>query len=103
MSRGDRIIGSAQLPGHQRAESLGNCNGQGFVAHDILGMFERFTPRFVKKYADLSTDISHAFEAYVREVQAESFPTKDHAFHIKAEELTQAMAATSGEEDDPQA
>ena len=56
-------------------------------------MFERFTPRFVKKYADLSTHISHAFEACVREVQAESFPTKDHAFHIKAEELTQAMAA----------
>ena len=80
-----------------------HCNGQGLVAHDILGMFERFTPRFVKKYADLSTDISHAFEAYVREVQAESFPTKDHAFHIKAEELTQAMADTSLEEDVPPA
>ncbi len=68
-----------------------HCDGQGLVAHDILGLFERFTPRFVKKYANLNKDILRSFETYVQEVQEEAFPTDDHAFHIKAGELNKVI------------
>ena len=68
-----------------------HCDGQGLVAHDILGMFERFTPRFVKKYANLNEEILRSFETYVREVKEEAFPTADHAFHIKAKELKKVV------------
>ncbi len=64
-----------------------SCDGQGLVAHDILGMFERFTPKFVKKYADLNDQILRAFEEYIQEVRDVSFPTDEHAFHIREREL----------------
>ena len=69
-----------------------HCDGQGLVAHDILGLFERFTPRFIKKYASLNKDILRSFETYIKEVKEEAFPTADHAFHIKAEELNKVVA-----------
>ena len=68
-----------------------HCDGQGLVAHDILGMFERFTPRFVKKYANLNEEILRSFETYVREVTDEGFPAAEHAFHIKDEELAKVV------------
>ncbi len=68
-----------------------HCDGQGLVAHDILGMFDRFTPRFVKKYANLNEEILQSFETYIREVKEEGFPTADHAFHMKDEELNKVI------------
>ena len=64
-----------------------SCDGQGLVAHDILGMFDRFTPKFVKKYASLNEEILKAFESYIAEVQSGEFPSDEHCFHIKKEEL----------------
>jgi 3-methyl-2-oxobutanoate hydroxymethyltransferase len=68
-----------------------HCDGQGLVAHDILGMFDRFTPRFVKKYADLGEQILRAFEAYVEDVTGAEFPTDEHSFHIKEDELAKVI------------
>ena len=68
-----------------------HCDGQGLVAHDILGMFDRFTPRFVKKYADLGEQILGAFEEYVKDVAGGEFPTDEHSFHIKKEELAKVL------------
>ena len=68
------------------------CDGQGLVAHDILGMFDRFTPKFVKKYADLSEQIVGAFEAYVGDVVSGEFPTDEHSFHIKKEDLEEVIS-----------
>ncbi len=68
-----------------------SCDGQGLVAHDILGMFERFTPKFVKKYAELNDHILRAFEHYIQEVRDASFPTEEHAFHIKERELKKLL------------
>ena len=62
-------------------------DGQGLVAHDILGIFDRFTPKFVKKYANLNAEILKAFKAYVREVTSGEFPADEHCFHIKKKEL----------------
>ena len=67
------------------------CDGQGLVAHDILGMFHRFTPKFVKKYADLSEPIMEAFEAYVADVVSGEFPKDEHSFHIKEKDLREVI------------
>jgi 3-methyl-2-oxobutanoate hydroxymethyltransferase len=50
------------------------------VIHDMLGMFERFTPKFVKKYADLNVQIKKAVKQYCEEVRAGAFPGKEHSF-----------------------
>jgi 3-methyl-2-oxobutanoate hydroxymethyltransferase len=64
-----------------------HCDGQVLVTHDLLGLFERFTPKFVKKYINLSPLISKAIEEYKNEVIQEKFPTPEHSFTIKEEEL----------------
>lgn len=64
-----------------------NCDGQVLVTHDLLGLFERFTPKFVKKYINLSPLISEAIENYKKEVSEGRFPTKEHSFTIKDAEL----------------
>jgi 3-methyl-2-oxobutanoate hydroxymethyltransferase len=61
------------------------CDGQVLVMHDMLGLFDRFTPRFVKKYADGAAVIEEALTQYRREVQAGEFPGPEHSFTIKDE------------------
>ena len=63
------------------------CDGQVLVLHDMLGLFERYTPKFVKKYIDLSPLILKAIEEYKDEVIREKFPGQEHTFTIKEEEL----------------
>ncbi len=64
-----------------------NCDGQVLVTYDMLGLFERYTPKFVKKYVDLSSAIKKAVEEYKDEVIGKKFPAAEHAFSIKEEEL----------------
>jgi 3-methyl-2-oxobutanoate hydroxymethyltransferase len=64
-----------------------HCDGQVLVINDMLGLFERYTPKFVKKYADLSPLILKAVENFKNEVIQEKFPTLDHSFSIKDEEF----------------
>ncbi|MFH1354526.1 MAG: 3-methyl-2-oxobutanoate hydroxymethyltransferase [Candidatus Omnitrophota bacterium] len=64
-----------------------DCDGQVLVTHDLLGLFERFTPKFVKKYTNLSSLILQALEEFKDEVISSKFPTKEHSFTIKQEEL----------------
>ena len=64
-----------------------NCDGQVLVSYDLLGLFERFTPKFVKKYVNLSPLISEAIVKYKEEVLAGEFPAPEHTFTIKKEEL----------------
>ncbi len=63
------------------------CDGQGLVAHDILGIFDKFTPKFVKIYSNLGDQIQQSFESYVNDVSTGAFPEDEHAFHIKKDEL----------------
>ncbi len=63
-----------------------NCDGQVLVSHDLLGLFERFTPKFVKRYVNLAPLILQAIEEYKKEVIAGRFPAKEHSFTIKEEE-----------------
>jgi len=64
-----------------------NCDGQVLVSYDALGLFERFTPKFVKKYVNLSPLILQAIEEYKKEVIEGKFPAKEHSFTIKEEEF----------------
>jgi len=64
-----------------------DCDGQVLVSHDMLGLFVRYTPKFVKKYVNLSALIAQAIQDYKKEVEEESFPDKEHSFSIKEEEL----------------
>jgi 3-methyl-2-oxobutanoate hydroxymethyltransferase len=59
------------------------CDGQVLVTADMLGLFER-TPRFVKRYADLATEIGQAVASYADEVRSRAFPTEDQTYRPKA-------------------
>lgn len=63
------------------------CDGQVLVMHDILGMNENLQPRFVKQFADLATPMQAAFAAYKAEVEARTFPAREHEFKIRKEVL----------------
>ena len=56
------------------------CDGQVLVLHDILGLCEKYSPKFVKRYADLGPVITEAARQYVSEVQAGLFPAEEHSF-----------------------
>ncbi len=62
------------------------CDGQVLVTHDLLGLFERFTPRFVKRYAQLHAEIERAFRAYIEDVEARRFPAEEHTVEMSEEE-----------------
>jgi 3-methyl-2-oxobutanoate hydroxymethyltransferase len=57
-----------------------DCDGQVLVIHDILGLCDKYSPKFVKRYADVSTTISHGIADYISEVKSGAFPTIDHSF-----------------------
>ena len=60
-----------------------DCDGQVLVTEDMLGLFER-TPRFVKRYADLASEIGEAVGRYADEVRSRSFPTEEQTYRPKA-------------------
>lgn len=62
------------------------CDGQVLVFHDLVGLFERFTPKFAKQYVDLSPLIRTALARYKKEVEDGSFPGPDHTFSMRKEE-----------------
>lgn len=57
-----------------------DCDGQILVTHDMLGLFRAFTPKFVKRYAELGVAIEKAAGDYVREVKAHAFPAPEHGY-----------------------
>jgi 3-methyl-2-oxobutanoate hydroxymethyltransferase len=65
-----------------------DCDGQVLVVHDMLGLFDRFTPKFAKRYVNLSELMLKAFESYREEVSKGTFPTDQHSFHIDEKELS---------------
>lgn len=70
-----------------------DCDGQVLVYHDIVGLFERFTPKFVKQYLNLSPMIKEALIRFRTEVENGSFPGSDHTFSMKKEEAEKMKMA----------
>jgi len=58
-----------------------DCDGQVLVIHDILGLCEKYSPKFVKRYAELGPIISEAVKNYIDEVRSGQFPTEEHSFN----------------------
>jgi 3-methyl-2-oxobutanoate hydroxymethyltransferase len=56
------------------------CDGQVLVLHDILGLFDRFTPKFVKRYVNLKDQALKAVREYKQEVETGKFPSQEHSF-----------------------
>ncbi len=59
------------------------CDGQVLVIHDLLGMYDRFTPKFVKQYAQAGQTIAEALSRYKKEVQSRAFPGAEHSFTMQ--------------------
>jgi 3-methyl-2-oxobutanoate hydroxymethyltransferase len=59
------------------------CDGQVLVTEDLLGLFSTFTPKFVKRYAELGQSVSEAAARYAAEVKARQFPGPEHCFGVK--------------------
>lgn len=62
------------------------CDGQVLVTHDLLGLFDRFTPKFVKKYANLHDAMNKAFAEYIDDVETKRFPAPEHTVEMSDEE-----------------
>jgi 3-methyl-2-oxobutanoate hydroxymethyltransferase len=56
-----------------------DCDGQVLVINDMLGLFERFTPKFVKKYCNLNAQMKDAVRQYIDEVKSGKFPDEEHS------------------------
>ena len=68
------------------------CDGQVLVTHDLLGLFDRFTPRFVKRYADVHATMSQAFLSYRQDVVARRFPEAEHTVDMPDETWESLLA-----------
>ncbi len=62
------------------------CDGQVLVTHDLLGLYDRFTPKFVKQYTHLHEEIDTAIRAYHHDVLQGKFPTQENSFSISDQE-----------------
>ena len=67
------------------------CDGQVLVIHDLVGLYDRFTPKFVKQYARLSDTIATALAQYKTEVESRAFPGEAHSFTMKSEEMDKLL------------
>ena len=56
------------------------CDGQVLVIHDMLGLFDDFVPKFVKRYADVKQTMLGAVKEFVGDVKAHKFPAEEHSF-----------------------
>jgi len=59
-----------------------HCDGQLLIVSDMIGQFQAFTPKFVKKYADVAGVVTRAMREYVQEVKTGAFPRDEHCYHM---------------------
>jgi 3-methyl-2-oxobutanoate hydroxymethyltransferase len=68
------------------------CDGQVLVYHDLLGLYQGKSPRFVKRYAELAATIQEALERYAADVRSGSFPADEHTYSIPDGELASFLS-----------
>ena len=59
------------------------CDGQVLVTEDAMGMFTDFTPKFVKRFAEMGEEMSKAAAEYAKEVKARTFPADEHCYGVR--------------------
>jgi len=67
------------------------CSGQCQILHDAIGMFEAFTPRHAKRYAEVGATIHKAVEQFVADIHGRTYPGPEHSFKIASEALQQFL------------
>jgi 3-methyl-2-oxobutanoate hydroxymethyltransferase len=82
----ERVTAELEIPTIGIGAGAG-CDGQVLVWHDLLGLYDGRTPRFVKQYADLRGEISRALAAYAADVRSGAFPEERHTYAMPEEEL----------------
>ena len=70
------------------------CDGQVLVTYDLLGLFDRFTPKFVRKYADFHADMKKAFTNYIDDVETKRFPAQEHTVEMSDAEWDEFQRLT---------
>ena len=70
-----------------------DCDGQVLVLHDMVGLFRRFTPKFVKVYADVYSVQLDAVKRYIADVQGSKFPAEEHTFTMKDDVVAELRKA----------
>jgi 3-methyl-2-oxobutanoate hydroxymethyltransferase len=74
-----------------------HCDGQLLIVSDLIGQFQAFTPKFVKRYANVAQVVTQAMKEYVKDVKAGAFPADEHCYHMvkgedsKFEDFTRQM------------
>jgi 3-methyl-2-oxobutanoate hydroxymethyltransferase len=71
------------------------CDGQVLVYHDLLGLFDRFMPRFVKQYAQVGQLVLQSLQAFAEDVHSGQFPSEEHTYSIGEQELKVFLDETS--------
>ena len=66
-----------------------HVDGQVLVTHDLIGLFDKFIPKFVKQYTQIRPIILEALQRYKTDVQEETFPGPEHSFNMPKKALTQ--------------
>jgi 3-methyl-2-oxobutanoate hydroxymethyltransferase len=75
----EKITDSVDVPTIGIGAGIG-CDGQILVYHDVLGLFDKFVPKFVKQYANLKPEIEKAVKNYIDDVKNKRFPEEKHSF-----------------------
>ena len=91
----ERITAALSIPTIGIGSGRG-CDGQVLVFHDLLGLYEGRAPRFVKRYAELASEIKDALERYAADVRTQAFPGDAHTYAIPDEELARFEAELVG-------
>ena len=68
-----------------------HCDGQNLVLHDMVGLFDRFTPKFAKRYADCWSLVSNALTEFQDDVRQGGFPRAEHSFTMKEDEYQELL------------
>jgi len=82
----ERVTAELEIPTIGIGAGAG-CDGQVLVWHDLLGLYDGRTPRFVKQYADLRGEIARALGAYAADVRSGAFPEERHTYAMPEDEL----------------
>jgi 3-methyl-2-oxobutanoate hydroxymethyltransferase len=64
-------------------------DGQVLVFHDLLGIYDGHVPKFVKRYAEIGTEMAVAVAQYASEVRARRFPAKEHTYSVEEDQLAE--------------
>lgn len=68
-----------------------HVDGQCLIVHDMLGMFQAFTPKFVKRYANIGEQIVKALETFKEDVNKGEFPAPEHCYKMPEEEVQKLL------------